>query len=384
MMDRGRITEVLKEYQPDRIKVGALAGDAALGIADGAVEEGFRTIIFCEKGREKTYATYFKSLRVGGRILRGAVDGVVVYEKLSEIMSQESQMKLRGDNVILVPNSALTNCVAPENVEDGFEVPILGSRNLLRTEMREDGKKYYELLDRAGLPHPQPVAHPKDIESLVIVKLNGLEREGGQLLFTAGSSKEYTEKSNVLIKKGRITKQDLKQARIEKYIIGPVFDIDFFYSPLEHENEKLELLGASRRFETSIDGHARLPALQQITLNDEQKVPEYATCGHGTATLSEGILDGAFQMGEKYVGTAKELYPPGIIGAFCLRVCIDKDLAFHIRGAFPYVSDGTGISAWAGHPYGNMLWRRNMSTGRRTAMELRRAIEMDRLGEIIT
>jgi len=37
-----------------------------------------------------------------------------------------------------------------------------------------------------------------------------------------------------------------------------------------------------------------------------------------------------------------------------------------------------------GHAYGNSLWRTNMSTGRRLAMEIRRAVEEDRLAEIVT
>jgi 5-formaminoimidazole-4-carboxamide-1-(beta)-D-ribofuranosyl 5'-monophosphate synthetase len=37
-----------------------------------------------------------------------------------------------------------------------------------------------------------------------------------------------------------------------------------------------------------------------------------------------------------------------------------------------------------GHPYGNALWRRNMSTGRRLAMEVRRAVDAGRVAEIVT
>jgi 5-formaminoimidazole-4-carboxamide-1-(beta)-D-ribofuranosyl 5'-monophosphate synthetase len=37
-----------------------------------------------------------------------------------------------------------------------------------------------------------------------------------------------------------------------------------------------------------------------------------------------------------------------------------------------------------GHPYGNALWRKPMSSGRRIAMELRRAAEQDRLLEVLT
>ncbi|PJB20880.1 MAG: hypothetical protein CO114_08365, partial [Euryarchaeota archaeon CG_4_9_14_3_um_filter_38_12] len=33
---------------------------------------------------------------------------------------------------------------------------------------------------------------------------------------------------------------------------------------------------------------------------------------------------------------------------------------------------------------GNSLWRKNMSTGRRTAFEVKRAIEKGKVGEIVT
>ena len=37
-----------------------------------------------------------------------------------------------------------------------------------------------------------------------------------------------------------------------------------------------------------------------------------------------------------------------------------------------------------GHPYGNTLFRTNMSSGRRLALEIKRAIEMDKLEKIVT
>jgi 5-formaminoimidazole-4-carboxamide-1-(beta)-D-ribofuranosyl 5'-monophosphate synthetase len=37
-----------------------------------------------------------------------------------------------------------------------------------------------------------------------------------------------------------------------------------------------------------------------------------------------------------------------------------------------------------GHPYGNALWRTNMSTGRRLAREVRIALENDCLEKIVT
>ena len=37
---------------------------------------------------------------------------------------------------------------------------------------------------------------------------------------------------------------------MEEYIIGPVFNLDFFYSPLEKQGEKVELIGVDWRFES--------------------------------------------------------------------------------------------------------------------------------------
>lgn len=99
---------------------------------------------------------------------------------------------------------------------------------------------------------------------------------------------------------------------------------------------------------------------------------------------TQGILDKAFELAEKYVEATKKYYDPGIIGPFCLQTCVDKDLHFHIYDVAPRIGGGTNVHMAVGHLYGNSLWRREMSTGRRLAMEVRKAIEQDRLDEIIT
>jgi 5-formaminoimidazole-4-carboxamide-1-(beta)-D-ribofuranosyl 5'-monophosphate synthetase len=160
--------------------------------------------------------------------------------------------------------------------------------------------------------------------------------------------------------------------------------LDFFYSPLEEKHSPIELIGIDWRFESSLDGHVRLPALQQITLNEEQKVPEYTVCGHNSATLRESLLEKAFGIAEKYVEATKKHYKPGIIGPFCLQTCVDKDLNFFVYDVAPRTGGGTNVHMAVGHPYGNALWRSPMSTGRRLAREIRRAVEQDRLAEIVT
>ena len=119
-------------------------------------------------------------------------------------------------------------------------------------------------------------------------------------------------------------------------------------------------------------------------LEQDGIIPEYTVCGHNSATLRESLLDKAFEMAEKYVKATQQYYKPGIIGPFCLQTCVDKDLNFYIYDVAPRIGGGTNVHMSVGHPYGNTLWRTNMSTGRRLSMEVRKAIEQERLEEIIT
>lgn len=385
MMDRKKIKEIVESYDASRLTVGVIASHSALDVCDGAVEESFRTLAICQKGREKTYTEYFRSMRdKNGKPIRGMIDEFVLMEKFREVMDPRFQQKLRDKNLLMVPNRAFSSYVDLNEIEDRFEVPLVGSRNMLRSEERGEQRDYYWLLQKAGLPFPEKVKDPKDINELVIVKLHHKVKKLERGFFTAASYKEFKEKSEALIKQGVIDRESLDEARIERYIVGPVFNLDFFYSPLEKEYNPIELIGIDWRFESSLDGHVRLPAVQQITLNEKQKIPEYTVCGHNSATLRESLLEKAFDIAEKYVKATKEHYSPGIIGPFCLQTCVDKDLNFYVYDVAPRTGGGTNVHMAVGHPYGNALWRAPMSTGRRLAREIRRGADEGRLSEIVT
>jgi 5-formaminoimidazole-4-carboxamide-1-(beta)-D-ribofuranosyl 5'-monophosphate synthetase len=384
MIDRKAIQDIAKGYDKDGIKVGVLASHSALDVADGAIEEGFRTLLYCQKARERTYAHYFKSKRVGGRVVRGIADECRVFDRYRQMAEEIEQQKMRKENVLFVPNRSFTSYIDLETIEDKFKVPMVGSRNMLRSEERSEKKSYYWLLEKADLPYPEKVNDPEDIDQLVVVKLHHAKKKLERGFFTAGSFEEYKKKAEQLIRQGVIEKENLQGARIEKYIIGPVFNLDFFYNPLEEEMSKVELIGVDWRFESSLDGHVRLPALQQLTLNERQSLPEYTVCGHNSATLRESLLEGAFELAERYVKASQEHYAPGIIGPFCLQTCVDKDLNFYIYDVAPRIGGGTNVHVAVGHPYGNSLWRTNMSTGRRTARLIRDAIEQERVEDIVT
>ncbi|HHF56362.1 MAG TPA: formate--phosphoribosylaminoimidazolecarboxamide ligase family protein [Thermoplasmatales archaeon] len=380
MIERKEIWSLLEDYDYSNIKVAAIASHSALDTFDGAKEEGFSTLAICQRGRHKTYDVYFRSKKIGERSI-GYVDETWIFEKFNEILKKENQTRLRKENVVFVPNRSFTSYCSLDEIENNFYVPMFGSRCLLRMEERGEKRDYYWLLEKEGLPFPEKIENPEDIDELCIVKLHHAVKKLERGFFTCASYEEYKEKAEKLIKQGVITEEDLEKARIERYIIGPVFNLDFFYSPIL---KQIELLGIDWRFETSLDGHVRLPAEQQLSLPEKQKIPEYTVCGHNMATLRESLLEKAFNLAEKFVEACKKHYDYGIIGPFCLQTCVDKDLNFYIYDVAPRIGGGTNVHMWVGHPYGNSLWRCNMSTGRRMALELRMAIERDELEKIVS
>jgi 5-formaminoimidazole-4-carboxamide-1-(beta)-D-ribofuranosyl 5'-monophosphate synthetase len=382
MLPRERLQGIVRKYK-GKPSVALVASHSALDVADGAASEGLGTIAICQRGRDAPYARYFKSNGKKGERRRGFIDEAWVMERFDELLDPATQKALVKNRAVLVPNRALTSYCGIEQVEDKLEVPLFGNRAMLRTEERGGPKDYYWLLERAGLPFPERVKSPDDITELVIVKLHHAEKRLERGFFTAASHEEYARKSTLLLQQGVITREALDQARIERYVIGPVFNLNFFCSPL-HEEQPLELLGIDWRFESSLDGHVRLPAPQQLTLGEAQAIPEYTVVGHNSATLRESLLGKAFEMAERFVKASREHYAPGVLGPFCLQTCVDKDLNFFVYDVAPRIGGGTNVHMSVGHPYGNALWRREMSTGRRIALELRLGAEQGRLDELVT
>ena len=385
MITKDEIAGIVEDYDRLKLRIGMTASHSALDICDGAIEEGFPTVAYCKEGRHKTYANYFKTQRSSsGRVTRGMVDKAIILESFNDVMDSDLQNEMRKRNVVYIPNRSFTSYSTIDDVENNFRVPLFGSRNMLRMEERTEEQDYYWILDKAGLPYPEAINDPQDIDCLVIVKLHHAQKKLERGFFTCASYEEYVEKSKSLLNEGVIDEESLASARIERYVIGPVFNLNFFYSPLAEEGEKLELLGVDWRFESSLDGHVRLPAPQQMTMPLNQQIPEMTVVGHNTATIRESLLEKAFELGEKFIQASKEHYSPGIIGPFCLQTCIDKDMNYYIYDVAPRLGGGTNVHVSVGHPYGNATWRKPMSSGRRIAMELRLAAEQDRLLEVLT
>src|SRR5437667_9177771 len=137
IVGREAILRVLETYNPSALRIATIGSHSALDVCDGAVEEGFPTLVICEKGREAPYGRYFRAVRdKDGRAVRGTVDEAIVLGKFGEVVSPKFQEHLRSVSGVFIPNRSFTSYVDLDAIEDDFRIPIFGSRNLLRTEER--------------------------------------------------------------------------------------------------------------------------------------------------------------------------------------------------------------------------------------------------------
>ena len=369
MITQKEIAEVVKKYGKE-ITVGTLGGHSALDVCRGAKDEGLRTAVVCQKGREKTYSKYYKRI----------VDKVIVVDKFADIAKEDVQEKLRKLNTVSVHSRYFWVYCNFGEIENKFLVPIFGTRQLVRKEERDEEKNQYFLLEAAGIKTPKRFVYPKDIDRLALVKAAEASRGYERAFFFAANEAEYREKGKGLTKKGTITEEGLKKARIEEFVTGAPVNFNFFYSPLTGETE---LLGTDIRRQTNIDGMLRLTAPEQNEILKHDKV-KYIETGHVAVTVKESLLEKAYEAAEAFVKATQKHYPPGIIGPFALQGAISAgppkeelvvfDASMRIPG-----SPGTRYT-----PYMNYLYGKDVSAGRRIAMEIKKAIKENKLGKIVT
>jgi 5-formaminoimidazole-4-carboxamide-1-(beta)-D-ribofuranosyl 5'-monophosphate synthetase len=365
-MMKNEIERMVSEYEVERIHIGVLGSHSALEIASGARQEGFQTVVVCQRGREKTYTKYYGNL----------FDHVVMLDKFQDIVNPENLQKLNSLQTVFVPNRSFSVYAGYDNIEQKFTVPMMGNRSMLRTEERGTPKNQLWLLQQAGILTPKTYASPEEIDRLVIVKVSERERAIERAFFYASSPEEYQKKASERINKRIISPEALKQAVIEEYVIGAKFNANFFWSAL---TEELDLLGFDKRVQTDLDGILDLPATEQLELNIPTQNIEI---GHQGVTMRESQLEMIFEAGERFVNTCKKEYPPGMIGLFALQGAVTKDLKFYVFDVSPRVPGCPCVEPTS--PYMKYKYGFEVGPGRRVAMEVKRAAKAGKLADVVT
>jgi 5-formaminoimidazole-4-carboxamide-1-(beta)-D-ribofuranosyl 5'-monophosphate synthetase len=359
------------------ITIATLGSHSALDICAGAKKLGFNTLVISIAGREKTYDTYYKT---NGDL--GCVDEVMIVEHFTDILREGIQKKLVERNAIFIPHRSFEVYLNfdYEGIETKFLCPIFGNKHLLKIEERGVEFNQYDLLQKAGIQFPLQFADPHTIDRLCIVKVLEQERGFERAFFLVDSPSEYMRVTEQKLKEGVFTEKQLEKAVIEEFILGAHVNFNFFYSPI---SKRLELLGTDTRRQTNLEGFMRTPADYQIELL--RKVPvQYEEAGHIAVTVLESLLEPAFSMGERFVTAAAGMVEGGVVGPFALQSIITagppkKDIV--VIDVSPRMPGSPGIAAT---PYAGYLYRRPVPVGERVALEIKQAVEQNKLDHIIS
>lgn len=362
MISRDKIFALVEGYND--VTVGALGSHSALEIMDGAKDEGLKTVVICQKGRETPYKR-FKRL----------ADNIMVLNKFSDVLQKKTMLALKNMNTIMIPHRSFAVYLGYDSIEDDFMIPIFGSRSMLRAEERTAERNQYYLLEKAGIRHPK-LMKPKQIDRPAMVKVQEAKRNIERAFFIASSFQDYNKKVQERVEKGIIKKHDADKAVIEEFVVGTYFNFNFFYSPLKDETE---FLGIERRLQTNLHDFVSIPARQQMDIDIQLQNIEI---GHTPASIRESMLEKIFEAGDRFVDATKKVYPPGIIGPFSLQSVVTVDMDIVVYDVSLRVP-GNPILATTS-PYTKYHHGKTFGVGRRIAMEIKDAYQEGRLKEIVT
>ena len=338
--------------------IATLGSHCSLQVLKGAKDEGLKTILVCEKKREKLYKRF------------PFIDDLIVVDSFREILEQKCQAILEQNNAVLIPHGTLIAQMNSEEIES-IKTPMFGNKWILRWESDREMKE--KLMVEAKLPIPKPVPTPADISNMVIVKRQGAA--GGKGYFLAATEEEYNTKRQQLISEGIISKDETLY--IQEYAAGVLAYLQFFYSPLK---EELEFFGVDQRHESDIEGLSRIPSEQQLKSN---KVPSFNVIGNSPLVLRESLLEEVYNMGDNFVDAAKRLVKPGMNGPFCIEGVYDENAKFTSFEFSARIVAGTNIYM-DGSPYYSLLFNEQMSMGKRIAREVKTAADTNQLDKVTT
>jgi 5-formaminoimidazole-4-carboxamide-1-(beta)-D-ribofuranosyl 5'-monophosphate synthetase len=358
------------------ITIATIGSHSALEVCRGAKDEGFKNIVVCQKGREATYAKYYKT---HGET--GCVDEVILVDSFKDLLKPEIQQQLIDRNAIFIPNRSFEVYINDyDAIEKDFKVKMYGNKKILRIEERGFKPNQYDLLESAHIRYPKQFSDPKNIDCVCLVKVLEQERGYERAFFIVDSYEDFKKQTEEKIAKGIFTEEQLSKAVIEEFIVGVQVNFNYYYSPI---HDRLELLGTDTRRQTNFEGITKLPVSYQEEILKKMPI-KYEEASHTAVTVLESLLEQVFALGERFVKASKELSSPGVIGPFALQSFIvpgppKKDIV--VIDVSPRFPGSPGITAT---PYSGYLFGKSVNVGRRIAMEIKEAVAMNKLDEIIS
>ncbi|CAE6499128.1 MAG: formate--phosphoribosylaminoimidazolecarboxamide ligase [Candidatus Nitrosotenuis sp.] len=338
--------------------IATLGSHCALQVLKGAKDEGLKTLLVCEKRRQRLYKRF------------DFIDEIIPVDSFLEVLEPRCARILEKNKAVLIPHGTLIAQMSSEQIES-IKTPVFGNKWILRWESDRNLKE--KLMRDAKLDVPKSIPNPDKIKRLTIAKRHGAA--GGKGYFLTSSKKDYVKKRNQLIKMGLI-KGD-KDLYLQEYVMGVLAYLQFFYSPLD---DNLEFFGVDKRHESDIEGLGRIPAQEQLGID---YISSFNVIGNSPMVLRESLLDDVYAMGERFVEASRRLVKPGMNGPFCIEGVYDQNGKFWTFEFSARIVAGTNIYM-EGSPYSALMYDVPMSMGRRIAREVKKAKKQNKLDLITT
>ncbi len=366
MIEKEEINRLLSRYDKGHLTIATICSHSALQIFHGAKKEGFRTLGICRKDRKPVYESFPQA----------RPDKYLMVDSFSETLNPRIQEQLIENNAIIIAHGSFVEYVGPRNLETEFHVPMFGNRQTLKWE--GDRKKQRQWLTEAGLKLPEEYKSVPDDGRRYFVKLSGAK--GGRGFFTVSSNAELEEKLNKRVGKGIISAQDAQKSTIQEFLPGVRYYNHYFFSLFEEaspgmDQGRIELLSMDKRIEPIDESYRGLPTVPDAFF-------DYTVTGNQPIVIRESFLPAVMDMGINTVKASKKLFPPGMLGAFCLETIYHPDTEFTVFEISARIVAGTNLFP-QGSPYSFYLFDEPMSTGRRIARELKRGLAEKQLEKIV-
>ena len=126
--------------------IATLGSHCSLQVLKGAKDEGLKTILVCEKKREKLYRRF------------PFIDELIIVDSFKEVLDAKTQKTLEESNAVLIPHGTLIAQMNSEEIES-IKTPMFGNKWILRWESDRNMKE--QLMKEATLPMPRPISDAK-------------------------------------------------------------------------------------------------------------------------------------------------------------------------------------------------------------------------------
>ncbi len=356
MVSKSDISSILSGYDLDNITIATVCSHSSLQILAGARKEGFRTMGIAIGKAPKFYDAFPLA----------KPDEFFVVEKYDDIVTRADE--LAAKNVILIPHGSFVEYLGAKRFQE-IPLPTFGNRDVLEWESDRDIER--DWLTSAGLRMPGLISDPKEIDRPVLVKYHGAK--GGRGFFIAKDYHDF-----------KLGIDHTQKYNIQEYILGTRYYLHYFYSPIKDEGYRLskgslQLMGMDRRDETNIDEMYKLGSQEQLKKLDIY--PSFVVTGNLPLVIRESLLPKVLEMGEKVVERSIELFG-GMIGPFCLETIVNDKLEFYVFEISGRIVAGTNINI-PSSPYSEMI-EPGLTTGQRIAREVKEAVKLGRLEEVVS